>query len=93
MSSAGHVQDMINRLKLSKAQKPSNRGKFKGNARQAIYDQNSAKPLKFKNLEPKAEKELLLQIRKELHSKRRRELWIATVASIILLSLLMFFIL
>ena len=66
MSSAGHEQDMINRLKLSKAQKPSNRGKFKGNARQAIFDQKSPKPLIFKNLEPKVEKELLIQVRKGL---------------------------
>lgn len=46
MSHSGHVFDMINRLKQNRAQRSSNRAKFKGNNRDGIYDHAIAAPEK-----------------------------------------------
>lgn len=37
MYGAGHIMDMINRMKQNRAQRPSTRAKFKENNREAIY--------------------------------------------------------
>lgn len=45
MSFGGHVSDMVNRMKQNRAQRPSNRPKFKADYRESIYSgQNSIKP-------------------------------------------------
>jgi len=41
MSFGGHVFDMINRMKQNRAQRPSNRAKFKENNRTLIYSKDS----------------------------------------------------
>jgi hypothetical protein len=38
---AGHVMDMVNRIKQNHAIRPSNRARFKENQRQAIFENNT----------------------------------------------------
>ncbi len=43
MSGSGHVQDMNNRIKQNRAQRPSKRPKFKENNRENIYQVSNKK--------------------------------------------------
>jgi hypothetical protein len=43
MSGSGHVQDMNNRIKQNRAQRPSKRPKFKENNRENIYSDSDKK--------------------------------------------------
>ena len=58
MSFGGHVADMVNRMKQNRAQRPSNRWKFKENNRDLIYSNldNNQNRLNFKSV---SEKELI----------------------------------
>ena len=72
---AGHVLDMINRMKQNRAQRPSNRGKFKENNREGIYSTNK-KPEQL-NFKIVSEKELhkiklLIRERAKLEVKKER---------------------
>jgi len=40
MGFGGHVQDMINRMKVNRDQRPSNRPKFKGDSRETVNSSN-----------------------------------------------------
>ena|SRR5690606_33135782 len=71
MSFAGHAFDMINRMKQNRAQRPSNRVKFKENNREAIYsesDKNQIRP----NFKAIPEKELT-KIKKEIQERAKAE--------------------
>lgn len=72
---AGHVQDMINRMKQNRAQRPSNRSKFKENNREGIYsiDKKSQQP-KFKTVPEKELNEIKNRIRERAKAERKKEL-------------------
>lgn len=64
---AGHIQDMNSRLKQNRELRPSNRQKFKGKNRQAIYSKSN-EDQNPRNLKSVSEKELI-EIKK-YNSKR-----------------------
>jgi hypothetical protein len=67
---AGHVQDMNNRLKQNRANKPSNRAKFKGNNREGIYSEKyQSGNFRFHEVP----KEKLEQIKENIRLKSRIE--------------------
>lgn len=67
---AGHVMDMINRMKQNRAQRPSNRPKFKENNREGIYSSN--KKFKHLNFKTVPEKELI-KIKKSIRERAKKE--------------------
>ena len=71
---AGHVMDMINRMKQNRAQRPSNRSKFKENNRDGIYssDKKSPKP-NFKTVPEKELIEIKNWIRKRAKTEQKKE--------------------
>ena len=74
MSGSGHVQDMNNRIKQNRAQRPSKRPKFKENNRENIY-QDSDKKVNRPNFKTVPEEELieiLKHIRKRAEKERKR---------------------
>lgn len=71
---AGHIMDMNNRLKQNRAQRPSNRKKFKENGRGGIYASTgeSQKP-NFKTIPEEALKNVKTKIREKALLERKRE--------------------
>jgi hypothetical protein len=71
---AGHVMDMINRMKQNRAQRPSNRSKFKENNRDGIYssDKKSRKP-SFKTVPEKELTEIKNRIRERAKAEQKKE--------------------
>jgi len=68
----GTIQDMNNRIKQNRAQRPSKRPKFKGNNCEIIYSkEKKSKPLIFKTVP----EERLTEIKK-LSKKNQKEEWI-----------------
>ncbi len=71
---AGHIMDMINRIKQNRAQRPSNRSKFKENNRDGIY--STEKKLHTSSFKTIPESELLdkkKQIREHARAYRKKE--------------------
>ncbi len=69
-SGAGHVFDMINRMKQNRAQRPSNRGKFKENNRDGIYSEDiQPERPNFKTI---PEKELI-EIKKRIRERSQAD--------------------
>lgn len=74
MSFGGHTLDMIHRMKQNRAQRPSNRAKFKENNRPLIYSKNSKpNPLQFKTISDKELKTIKSQIRKRAKVAQKKE--------------------
>jgi len=71
---AGHVMDMINRMKQNRAQRPSNRSKFKENNRDGIHssDKKSRRP-NFKTVPEKELTEIKNQIRERAKAEQKKE--------------------
>ena len=71
---AGHVMDMINRMKQNRAQRPSNRSKFKENNREGIYssDKKSRQP-NFKTVSEKELTEIKNRIRERAKVEQKKE--------------------
>ncbi|RCS28534.1 hypothetical protein DUT90_00030 [Polaribacter sp. WD7] len=71
---AGHVLDMINRMKQNRAQRPSNRSKFKENNRDGIYssDKKSRQP-NFKTVPEKELIEIKNRIRERAKTEQKKE--------------------
>ncbi|PID71245.1 MAG: hypothetical protein CR985_00810 [Flavobacteriales bacterium] len=71
---AGHIMDMINRMKQNRAQRPSNRLKFKENNRNRIYssDKESQQPI-FKTVPEKELIEIKKRIRKRAKAEQKKE--------------------
>ncbi len=67
---AGHIMDMISRMKQNRKLRPSNRSKFKENNRQSIYstEDGHEKPI-FKKIAP----EKLQQIKAHIQFKAKRQ--------------------
>ena len=75
MSGAGHILDMINRMKQNRAQRPSNRQKFKSNNREIINsesDNGIIKPI-FKAVPEKELIEIKNRIQESAEIQRKRE--------------------
>ena len=84
MSGAGHILDMINRMKQNRAQRPSNRHKFKGNSREIISsesDNGIIKPI-FKVVPEKELIEIINRIQERSEIERKRE-WILNVVFLV----------
>lgn len=71
---AGHIMDMINRIKQNRAQRPSNRPKFKENNRKGIYstDKKTKRPI-FKTVPEKELNKIKKQIRERAKAERKKE--------------------
>jgi len=67
---AGHVMDMLNRMKQNRAQRPSNRPKFKENNREGIYSSNNE--FNHSNFKTVPEKELI-KIKKGIRERAKKE--------------------
>lgn len=72
---AGHTQDMINRIKQNRAQRPSNREKFKGKNREGIYSNSDSnkKPSNLKKISPEKLAKVKNQIREQNIKERKKE--------------------
>jgi len=72
---AGHVLDMINRMKQNRAQRPSNRSKFKENNRDAIYasDKKSQHP-NFKTVSEIELNKIKNRIQERAKAERKKEI-------------------
>lgn len=75
MSGSGHVQDMNNRLKQNRAQRPSKRPKFKDRNRGTIYSftGHEHKNLKFKTVSEEKLAEIIKRIRKRAKKEHQKE--------------------
>lgn len=75
MSGSGHVQDMNNRIKQNRAQRPSKRPKFKENNRENIYSDSDKKVNRptFKTVPEEELIEILKNIRERGEKERKRE--------------------
>ena len=75
---AGHIQDMINRMRQNRASRPSNRSRFKENNREAIYEKTpfQEKP-NFKEVSPKTFLRVNSQFR-EKAAKERKEIYFSS---------------
>lgn len=76
MSGSGHVQDMNNRIKQNRAQRPSKRPKFKENNRENIYSDSDKKVNRptFKTVPEEELIKILKNIRQSAENERKREL-------------------
>ena len=71
---SGHVIDMINRMKQNRAQRPSNRSKFKENNREGISSSDKKlRQLKFKTVSEKELNEIKNRIREQAKKERKKE--------------------
>lgn len=66
---AGHIQDMINRIRQNRAQRPSAKAKFKEHNREVIYSDVHTTQLRFKNVSLEA----LTKIKKQIQVRARQE--------------------
>lgn len=74
MYGAGHIMDMINRMKQNRALRPSNRLKFKENNRDGLYadpDESTELPI-FKTVSEKELNEIKIRIREQAKIEQRR---------------------
>ena len=75
MSSAGHILDMINRMKRNRSLLPSKRQKFKGNNRETIYSGTDGQDkVIFKEFPKEQVDKVVNQIKQDFKAKRRKEL-------------------
>lgn len=90
---AGHVQDMINRMKQNRALRPSKRQKFKGGNRDTIYTAQGKASLKsrFRILPSRELDALKKQIQNRARREKERELKISVVVVVVMAVLLLVF--
>ena len=86
---AGHILDMINRLKQNRAIRPSNKAKFKEHNRETIYSKR--RKIKFKTVPKEKLEEIKIQIRARAKSERKKEaiFYLASVALVLVMLALM----
>lgn len=86
---AGHILDMINRLKQNRAIRPSNKAKFKEHNRETIYSKR--RKIKFKTVPKEKLEEIKNQIRARAKSERKKEaiFYLASVALVLVMLALM----
>ncbi len=71
---AGHIIDMINRMKQNRSQLSSKRSKFKANNREGIYSSTKKQQPKFKTLSEEELNERKKEILKQAKKERKKEL-------------------
>ncbi|MBS3992983.1 MAG: hypothetical protein KGZ87_04625 [Bacteroidetes bacterium] len=72
---AGHVIDMINRMKQNRDQRPSKRAKFKENQREPIYTSSQKSTIaNFKTVPEKELNKMKTIIRQRAKTESKREL-------------------
>ncbi|XLS27794.1 hypothetical protein ACJD0Z_11370 [Flavobacteriaceae bacterium M23B6Z8] len=75
-----HIQDMNNRIRQNKEQRPSNRARFKENNRDGIYaNETKAEEISFKIVPDEVLIEIKQRIRTQAQSKRKKELVILII--------------
>ena len=95
MSFGGHVIDMVNRTNQNRAQRPSNRSKFKENNRDQIHSEVEKKqehPI-YKTILKAELMELKTQIRNQAAIERKKEIifyGLFIICGLVLVSLLLF---
>ncbi|WP_369995034.1 hypothetical protein [Winogradskyella sp.] len=82
---AGHVLDMINRMKQNRAQRPSNRDKFKQNNREGIYSYEVKEKPKFKTVSKEELLKIKEQIKANAKKQRKKEIKIFSVVLILII--------
>lgn len=91
---AGHIADMNNRLKQNRAQRPSNKAKFKGANRPQVYDQKSPsaqRPI-FQQPDEKKLQVILDKIRLQAVKSHKRETMVSFLLLLFtVLALILFF--
>lgn len=87
MSGSGHVQDMNNRLRQNRAQRPSKRPKFKDHNRGTIYSSTGHENqiLKFKTVSEEKLAEIIKRIRKRAKKEHQKEGMVLGVLVIIVI--------
>ncbi len=74
MSSAGHILDMIKRIRQNKSMRPSNRQKFQADKRETIYSGiHNPKRAVFTKFSAQQESAAVETIRQEASRDKRRE--------------------
>ena len=91
MSSAGHILDMLKRIRQNRSLRPSNRQKFKGDNREAIYtetyEENKAL---FQEFPESQVKEVVNTIRREAKFKRRKEFAFLALVILIVVAIVLY---
>ncbi len=91
MSSAGHVLDMIKRIRQNRSLRPSNRQKFKGDNRDSIYteipEENKAS---FKEFPESQVKRVVDTIRREAKSQKRKEFILLALVILIVVAIVLY---
>jgi hypothetical protein len=74
MYGAGHVMDMINRMKQNRAMRPSQRAKFKEHNREAIYaTEEKRQPPTYKTVSESELKAIKAQIRTRAKTTQKKD--------------------
>lgn len=91
MSFAGHVLDMINRMKQNAALKASKRNKFKGNAHVGIHghEEHHKTELVFPQATPEELEELKRNIRIDAAQSRKKVNMMYAMAAVFLVAFLL----
>ncbi|TYP70882.1 hypothetical protein [Aquimarina intermedia] len=92
---AGHVQDMINRMKQNRSQRSSSRTKFKGNNREitSTSSRETKNHTNFKVVSEKKLNKIKKQIKGRARSDRKKELiFYGILYTLILIGLIKFLI-
>ncbi len=91
---AGHIQDMNNRMKQNRAQRPSNRAKFKDNNREAIFtDSDIPKKPIFESVSEEDLNKIKLQIQdRAIRERQKTQLFYAIFISVCLVLFIWFLI-
>ncbi len=80
---AGHILDMINRLKQNRAIRPSNKAKFKEHNRETIYSKR--RKIKFKTVPKEKLEKIKNRIRAQVKSEKKKEaiIYLACIAFVL----------
>lgn len=79
MSSAGHVLDMIIRMRQNRAIRTSNKQKFRSNNREAAHRDKGAEALHYKEVSKEKLKNIKAKIRLKASFERRKEIIVVSI--------------
>ena len=88
MSSAGHVLDMINRMKQNRAIRTSNKQKFRSNNREATHSDKGAGALHYKEVTTEELEKVKSKIRLKARFERKKEIFVITFFIVIVIILI-----
>ncbi|WP_422082341.1 hypothetical protein [Ulvibacterium sp.] len=91
MSSAGHILDMLKRIRQNRSLRPSNRQKFKEDNREVIYNETyKENKASFKEFPESQVKEVVNTIRREAKAKRRKEFAFLALVILIVVAIVLY---